>query len=117
MEPEDIEQVAGLAGVVAAVHVHGREQILAVCVAVLRERADHVHDPGQGGLQQRRVVIACPRGDQVQRDAVVVAGHRPLGALFAAVDRAAPGDLAPARGLVIAPSTDRSSRSRPIIWS
>src|SRR6185369_4397194 len=36
--------------------------------------------------------------------------------LLAPVDRAAPGHLAPARALVIDPSTDRSSRSRPIIW-
>ena len=37
--------------------------------------------------------------DQVQRDPLTVAGHRPLGALLAPIDRAAPGHLTPARGL------------------
>ncbi|MBP2365193.1 crotonobetainyl-CoA:carnitine CoA-transferase CaiB-like acyl-CoA transferase [Pseudonocardia parietis] len=38
-------------------------------------------------------------GDQVQRDPVPVAGHRAFGALFAPVNRAAPGYLTAARGL------------------
>jgi hypothetical protein len=70
-----------------------------VHAAVLGQRADHLHDAGQGGLQQRRVVIVGPGRDQVQRDALVVAGHGPFGALFAPVDRAAPGHLTSARGL------------------
>jgi hypothetical protein len=42
-----------LAGVVAAVEVHVREVVAAAQVAVLRQRADHVDDPGQGRFQQR----------------------------------------------------------------
>ena len=56
-------------------------------------------NPGQGRLQQRRVMIVGPGGDQVQRDPVPVAGHGPFGALFAPVNRAAAGHLTSARGL------------------
>ena len=45
-EAQSVEQVAGLARVVAAVQVHGREQVLIVHAAVLGQRADHVADSG-----------------------------------------------------------------------
>jgi hypothetical protein len=61
--------------------------------------SEHVGDPGQGRFEQRRVVLVRPGRDQVQRDTAAVAGHRPLHPLFAAVDRAAPGDLTAARRL------------------
>ena len=57
------------------------------------KRADHVADPGQGGLEQRRVVIVRAGRDQVQWNAVTVAGEGAFGALFAPVHRAAPGHL------------------------
>jgi polar amino acid transport system substrate-binding protein len=44
-------------------------------------------------------VVVGPRGEKVQRQSLPVAGHRPFHVLFAAVDRAAAGDLAAARGL------------------
>ena len=66
---------------------------------MLGQRADHVHDPDQGRFQQRRVVIIRAGRDQMQRDALIIAGHGPFGALLAAVDRAAPGHLTAARGL------------------
>lgn len=84
---------------------------------VLGQWADHPHVPSQGGFEQRRVVVVGSGGDQVQRDAPIIAGHRAFGALFAVVDRAAPSDLAPPRDLLIDPSTERSSSSRPMIWS
>jgi len=44
-------------------------------------------------------VIVSTGRDQVQRDALIVAGHGPFGALFASVDRTAPSHLTSARGL------------------
>src|SRR4051794_24470860 len=60
IEAQPVEQVAGLARVVAAVEVHVRELVVATQVAVLRQGADHVDDSGQCGLQQRRVVLVGP---------------------------------------------------------
>jgi hypothetical protein len=62
-------------------------------------------------------VIVGPGRGQVQRDPVPVAGDGPLGALFAPVNRATSGYFAAAGDLVIDPSTERSSRFRPIIRS
>jgi hypothetical protein len=62
-------------------------------------RPEHVGDPGQGGFKQGRVVIVGPGGDHVQRDPFPVTGDRPFRALFAPINRAAPGHLATARRL------------------
>ena len=44
-----VEQVAGLAQVVATVEVHVRELVAAAEIMVLRQRADHVDDTGRVG--------------------------------------------------------------------
>jgi len=76
LKSEDLQQVTGLARVVTAVQMHGREQVLTVHAAVLGQRADHLHDADQGRFQQRRIVIVGPGRNQVQRDALVIAGQR-----------------------------------------
>jgi hypothetical protein len=50
------------------------------------QRSDHVGNPGQGGLEQGRVVVVGAGRDQVQWDPVTVAGHGAFGALFAPVN-------------------------------
>ena len=114
VEPEDVEQVAGLARVVAAVQVHVRELVVAVQVAVLRQRADHVDDPGQGGLQQRRVVVVGPGGDQVQRDPAArrLATERFMPCLPRSTGLR-PATSPPQGALVMHPSTARSSQVQP----
>ena len=54
---------------------------------------ERVGNPGQGRFEQRRVVLVRPARRPDAADTAAVAGHRPLHPLFAAVDRAAPGDL------------------------
>jgi hypothetical protein len=44
VEAQDLQQVAGLARVVAAVEVQRRVQVLDVLVLVLGQWADHFHD-------------------------------------------------------------------------
>jgi hypothetical protein len=87
IEAQQVEQVAGLARVLAAVEVHVRELVVTTQVAVLRQGADHVDDSGQCGLQQRRVVVVGPGGNQVQRDSLPIGGDGALHALFAPVNR------------------------------
>ena len=66
---------------------------------MLGQRPDHVDDPGQGGFEQRAVVLVGTGGEQVQGNALPVGGYRTFGALLAPVNRAAASDFASAGGL------------------
>src|SRR3954469_25630750 len=96
-KPRISSRSRGLARVVATVQVQVREPVpsltVGLAVTVLGQRPDHVDDPGQGGFEQRGVVLVGAGGDQVQGDSLSFGGYRALGALLAPVNRAAPGDV------------------------